>query len=107
MNRLIQLLLVVVWIAGAVLGGITEPPPDASTDPRELSRLIETRHAQVQITPDHVVLRITTPWQSEWRVAAPLPAALTPNRPANQSRSQANAPDPVLPPLIRSLSSLP
>ncbi|GEM_PF-3946223 len=106
MKRLVQILVVAAWIAGALIGGRPDAPtePDPTDDSVQL--LVDTNYAQLGVTRSQAVLTIRTPWQSTSRVTAPLPVALTPNRSAKRSRPKAAASPSVVPFVIRALASL-
>ena len=76
MKRLAQLLLVVVWVAGAALAGLSEQPV-APKGPGENIRLVaETDRAALFVDDDHVILVVGTAEYAQWQIAAPVPAVL-------------------------------
>jgi hypothetical protein len=69
MNRLARLLLLVAWLAGALMGGYTVDP----VPPSERSRVVaQTDWAGLTTTGDRVVL-VVGHGDTAWRVAAPVP----------------------------------
>lgn len=103
MNRLGLLVLLVVWLAGAVTGGLTIQSPDRTAPERDVHLLVETRRAEIGLTPTQVILRVETPWHSRWRVAAPLPRMLSPRHP---ERASPSSPPDAAPEARPSLASL-
>jgi hypothetical protein len=107
MIRPAKVLVLVVWVVGAVLGGLTvQPSPPPSAD-ESWTLLVDTDYMDLGVTRTQAVLVVTTPWQSEWRAAAPLPDR------RDRSRSEKAAPQsevptahPVVAFLIRALVPL-
>jgi len=109
MIRPVKVLVLAAWIVGAVLGGLTvQPSPIPSAD-ESWTLLVDTDYMDLGVTRTQAILVVTTPWQSEWRAAAPLPSTRDQSRSENAAapQSEALAPHPVVAFLIRSLVSLP
>lgn len=106
MQRLVQLLVVAAWIAGAVVGGLPDQPTASAPTDESAHVLVDTEYAQLEVNRSRTTLTITTPWQSTWRATAPTPAMIAPNRSAERARAEAAAPPSVVSFLIRSLVSL-
>jgi hypothetical protein len=108
MVHLTKVLVLAVWIVGAVLGGLTVQtalPPSAD---ESLTLLVNTDYMDLGVTRTQAVLVVTTPWQSEWRAAAPLPDRRDRSRSEKDAvLSEAPAAHPVVAFLIRSLVPLP
>lgn len=69
MNRLGSLVFLTIWLVGLFTGGLSVH----STAPNDSSPLSDTERVRFTMGDDQIVLRIKTPWQSEWRFAASLP----------------------------------
>jgi len=106
MKRLVQLLVLTAWLAGAVVGDLPDPPTASTPRDESAQLLVDTDYAQLEVTRSRATLTITTPWQSSWRTTAPIPAMLPPNRSAERARSEAAALPSVVPFVIRSLVCL-
>jgi hypothetical protein len=109
MKRLVQLLVAAIWLAGAVAGGLDVRLSTPAPEEQSMQLVIDADHARLGIDRNRVVLAVETPWHSDWRVAAPMPTPLVPNRPENPPRSQS---EPESQPsivifVIRSLAALP
>lgn len=108
MIRPAKVLVLVVWVVGAVLGGLTvQPSPPPSAD-ESWTLLIDTDYMDLGVTRTQAVLVVTTPWQSEWRAAAPLPNQGDQSRSEHAAAPQSEAPTahPVVAFLIRALVPL-
>lgn len=107
MIRPAKVLVLVVWVVGAVLGGLTvQPSPTPSAD-ESWTLLIDTDYMDLGVTRTQAVLVVTTPWQSEWRAATPLPNQGDRSR-SEKAAAQSEAPTahPVVAFLIRALVPL-
>ncbi|WP_259249433.1 hypothetical protein [Salinibacter ruber] len=108
MVRLAKMLVLAVWVVGAVPGGLTVQlalPPSAN---ESLALLVNTDYMDLGVTRTQGVLVVTPPWQSEWKAAAPLPDRCDRSRPEKAAvQSEALAAHPVVAFLIRSLVPLP
>lgn len=109
MKRLVQILFVAIWIVGTVVGGLDVWSSGPALEEGSLHLLVDTDHARLGANRSHVVLTIKSPWRSWWRVTAPIPEILAPDRSEKPppSHAEAAAPSSALPPVIRSLASLP
>ncbi len=110
MIRPAKVLVLAGWIVGAVLGGLTVQPSPNPSAHESWTLLIDTDYVDLGVTRTQAVLVVTTPWQSEWRAAAPLPSSRDRARSEEASaapQSEALAPHPVVAFLIRSLVPLP
>jgi hypothetical protein len=88
MIRPAKVLVLVVWVVGAFIGGLTvQPSPNPSAD-ESWTLLVDTDYMNLGVTHTQAVLVVTTPWQSEWRAVAPLPDR------RNRSRSEEAASAP-------------
>lgn len=76
MKRLVQLIFLVVWLAGAVTAELTIQTPEPNAAGDNVHLLAETDRADLGVKGDQVILIVETPWHSEWRIAAPVPAFL-------------------------------
>lgn len=93
MTRLAQVLVLAVWIAGAAIGVLTVQSSPPSSANESLTLLLDTDYAHLGVDRTHVVLAVTTPWQSEWRMAAPRPKRLVqPRSEEAPSAPQSEAP---------------
>ena len=109
MKRLVQILVAAIWLAGAVAGGLDVRPSTPAPEEPSMKLVIDTDHARLGVDRNRVVLAVETPWQSDWRVAAPMPELLVPIRPEDSPRSQSepDAQPSIVTFVIRSLASLP
>jgi hypothetical protein len=73
MKRLVRLLLLVAWLAGAVAGGYTVDPVPSGRQAGHV--LVQTDWAGLTTTGDRVVL-VVGRGENAWRVAAPVPLFL-------------------------------
>jgi len=88
-----------VWVVGAILGGITVQPPSNPTADESWTPLIDADHMRLGVTCTHAVLVVTPPWKSEWRATIPLPGRRDRSRPGDASaasKSKPPAPHPVV-----------
>jgi Na+-transporting methylmalonyl-CoA/oxaloacetate decarboxylase gamma subunit len=109
MKRFVQILVAAIWLVGAVVGGFDVHPSAPVPKEPSMKLVIDTDHARLGVDRDRVVLAVETPWHSDWRVAAPMPDPLVPNRPEDSPRSQSepDAQPSIVAFVIRSLASLP
>jgi hypothetical protein len=109
MKRLVQILVAAVWLVGAVAGGLDVRLSTPAPKEPSMQLVIDTDHARLGVDRNRVVLAVETPWHSDWRVAAPMPELLGPNRPENSPRSQSepDAHPSIVTFVIRSLAALP
>jgi len=109
MKRLVQILLVAIWLVGAAVGGLDAKPPEPASEETSMQLVIDTDHARLGVDRNRVVLAVETPWHSDWRVAAPMPKMFVPSRsevpPCSQSKPDAQS--SIVTFVIRSLLSLP
>lgn len=108
MRRLVRFFLVLTWLVGAALGGLTGEPSESPPEDERLHLLVDTDHARLGVTRSRVFLVSTTSWESEWCLSAPLPETLIPRRPEQSSsdrRVQAPPPPPLVSLIIRLLAS--
>jgi hypothetical protein len=106
MQRLVRILVVAAWIAGAVIGGLPDQPTASAPSNESAQVLVDTDYVQLEANRSHATLTITTPWQSTWRATAPTPAMIATDRSAKRAGSEAAAPPSVVPFVIRSLVPL-
>jgi len=109
MKRLVQILVVAIWVTGAIVGDLDMQPSKPVSEEPSMQLVIDTDHAHLGIDRNRVVLAVETPWHSVWRVAAPMPKMFVPSRseepPCSQSEPE-NRPS-IVPFVTRSLLSLP
>lgn len=74
MERLGQILFLLIWMAGAVLGGVVVEPSEPPSTEESPHVLAESRYVNLGITRERVILTVKPPWRSEWRLSAPLPS---------------------------------
>ena len=109
MKRLVQILVVAIWLVGAAVGGLDAKPPEPDSEETSMQLVIDTDHARLGVDRNRVVLVVETPWHSDWRVAAPMPERVAPSSPEDPPRSQPkpDAQPSIVTFVIRSLLSLP
>lgn len=90
MQRLVQFVFLVVWVIGAVTGGLTvqSPASDRAEEPSHV--LMDASHARLSVAREHIVLTVGAPRWSEWWLSVPLPGPFLPCR----SEEAPSAPGP-------------
>ena len=72
-QRLVQFVFLVVWVIGAVTGGLTvqSPASDRAEEPSHV--LMDASHARLSVARERIVLTVGAPRWSEWQLSVPLP----------------------------------
>ena len=91
MQHLVQFVFLVVWVIGAVTGGLTvqSPASDRAEEPSHV--LMDASHARLSVAREHIVLTVGAPRWSEWQLSVPLPEPFLSR--CSEEASSASGPD--------------
>ena len=91
MQRLVQFVFLMVWVIGAVTGGLTVQSPAADRAEEPSHVLMDASHARLSVAREHIVLTVGAPRWSEWQLSVPLPEPFLSR--CSEEASPASGPD--------------